>query len=244
MFLHEFLHRGNCLTIEHLKGKTLVSIDNNEDRELIFTTTDGERFKLYHAQDCCEDVYLDDVSGDLQDLIGEPILQAEEVNGQTPAGFDPTQEWSHTWTFYKLATRKGYVDLRWFGASNGYYSESVDFCALQPDIRAIGNSKKAQLDGIKTFNGVLHSFKKGQIIPKRLGVRFFNVPKKARHFLVFGRDVTVEVTDTVCRIIGGGDDCAIFVKPGMSIRRNNGTRQMVTAKFSNLHMVGCWIEYG
>jgi hypothetical protein len=72
-------------------------------------------------------VYLDDVSGDLQDLVGEPILQAEEVNGQIPANFTPDKHESYMWTFYKLATRKGYVDLRWFGSSNGYYSESVDF---------------------------------------------------------------------------------------------------------------------
>ncbi len=117
----------DVLTIEYLKGKTLVSVENDNDHELIFTTTDGERFKLFHAQECCEDVYLDDVAGDLQDLVGEPILQAEEVRGLTPDYFDPTNHDSYTWTFYKLATRKGYVDLRWLGSSNGYYSESVNF---------------------------------------------------------------------------------------------------------------------
>ena len=59
-------------------------------------------------------------------IVGEPLLVADEVSGETPVGFEDEYHESVTWTFYKFATRKGYVDVRWLGESNGYYSESVD----------------------------------------------------------------------------------------------------------------------
>jgi len=113
---------------EDLKGLTLTKVDGTKGGEsMIFTLENGERYSLYHAQDCCESVYIEDVVGDLNDLVGSPLTMAEEVSNSDnpPDGYDDND--SFTWTFYKLATVKGYVTVRWFGTSNGYYSESVDF---------------------------------------------------------------------------------------------------------------------
>lgn len=113
-------------SVEVLIGKTLTNIEVGHN-EIIFTCEDGERYLMYHAQDCCESVYIEDVVGDWQDLIGNPILMAEEVtSNKNPDGVHKEWQDSFTWTFYKFATIKGYVDVRWYGESNGYYSESVD----------------------------------------------------------------------------------------------------------------------
>jgi len=115
---------------EDLLGKVLANIENIDDEELAFTLENGEQYKLYHSPDCCESVTIEDICGDLKDLIGSPILMAEEVthDNENPEGVEvPEYQDSFTWTFYKLATIQGYVTIRWYGESNGYYSESVDF---------------------------------------------------------------------------------------------------------------------
>ena len=115
-------------SMSDLIGKTLSSVVNNGNDEIIFTVNDGTRYVMYHYQDCCEQVYIDDICGDLQDLVGSPILESEEVSSDDlPGKYPDYEDESYTWTFYKLGTIKGSVNIRWYGTSNGYYSESVDF---------------------------------------------------------------------------------------------------------------------
>ena len=110
--------------IADMVGKVFTSVTETGDTMVFENATD--RYVFFHWQDCCESVGINDVVGDLSDLVGEPLLIADEVSGEAPVGFDDEYHESVTWTFYKFATRKGYVDVRWLGESNGYYSESVD----------------------------------------------------------------------------------------------------------------------
>ncbi len=118
-----------------LIGKTLTKVENVDNKDIVFETEDGKKYKLTHYQDCCESVMVDDIVGDLNDLVGSPILLAEEVKSKEnpPWAKEEHLEYqdSFTWTFYKFATIKGYVDIRWYGESNGYYSEEVDFVEVK-----------------------------------------------------------------------------------------------------------------
>jgi len=108
-----------------LIGQTIKEIQVFGDEVIRFILSDGSKYLMYHDQQCCESVYLEDVCGDWADVVGRPIMMAEEVHdADRPSLGEPD---SYTWTFYKLGTDKGSVTLRWYGTSNGYYSESASF---------------------------------------------------------------------------------------------------------------------
>ena len=119
--------------ISELLNKTLVSVSVSAGQdEILFICEDGAEYKMHHYQGCCESVTIEDICGNMEDLVGSPILMAEEVeSGENPEGITKEYQDSFTWTFYKLATVKGDVTIRWYGESNGYYSESVDFEKLR-----------------------------------------------------------------------------------------------------------------
>jgi hypothetical protein len=113
--------------IEEFVGQTIVKIDV-QDTEIHWTMSNGVLYTMYHEQDCCESVWVEDVCGDIDNLTFTPILKAYEDSSHSE-----TDDYeSETWTFYNIATIKGSVTIRWCGTSNGYYSESVDWKKTPP----------------------------------------------------------------------------------------------------------------
>lgn len=111
-----------------LLGQTIQSVERLKvgSDYVTFLTKERNKYDMYHDQECCEDVSVEDIVGDVEDILGLPILIAEEVtNAEWPSKGDVWGD--EEWTFYRLGTEKGIITIRWYGTSNGYYSTGVTF---------------------------------------------------------------------------------------------------------------------
>ncbi len=112
--------------VKEFIGKVALKVERGDRLEhemLRFTFDDGTVYEMVHDQDCCESVRIEEIEGDLEYLEEVPILSAsEDTNSEN--GIDGDDD-SFTWTFYNFQTQRGHVQIRWYGSSNGYYSESV-----------------------------------------------------------------------------------------------------------------------
>ena len=104
---------------------------------IVFEQNGKIKYTLEHMQDCCETVYIEDICGDLESLENTEIFYAEESSSEGCG------DESSTWTFFKLGTIKGWVDIRFYGTSNGYYSESAGLYE-SPDFQEEEKKKKRQ----------------------------------------------------------------------------------------------------
>ena len=114
--------------MEEFYGKVIVGVDGLEvgSGEVVITFEDGSSFHMWHSQDCCESVSINDIDQSFDSLEGATFFDCEEStrHGNTDYG-------DETWTFYTIRTDKGYAWIRWYGESNGYYSTGVStkYCA-------------------------------------------------------------------------------------------------------------------
>jgi hypothetical protein len=89
---------GTTRDLTTLVGLVLTEVTVSQEQHiLVMRADDGRTFALWHIQDCCEHVTIEDITGDLQDLIGTPIVVAEETSNRG----DDYEDGTSTWTFSK-----------------------------------------------------------------------------------------------------------------------------------------------
>lgn len=121
------------LYIEHLPSSSCGEC-------IRFYLDNGKLVTMYHPQDCCEVVEIESINGTLASLLFKRLLQADEkVSSNDSSDANPYGDDSYTWTFYTLANISSVVDIRWYGSSNGYYSESVNFSVEDYDLQSLPN---------------------------------------------------------------------------------------------------------
>lgn len=126
---YEMSWHGEQVTLSSFVGKIPVSITCQDD-EITFVFSDGTAFNLFHYQDCHERVFIEDVNGDWNDLIGHPLLVAEERTSEEGEPLSEGDEY-FLWTFYTFRGIGGSVDVRWYGASKGFYYIEVDLAVAE-----------------------------------------------------------------------------------------------------------------
>ena len=128
--------------MKKIEGYTILSISGLKkgSNSVSIVTTNGT-LTMYNFGDHWEEVLLDDFEGDLSDLIGKVVVSAEVVidpetgdpNYEKIVKNHPRSDDSETWTFYTIRTTGGDLWMRWFGSSNGYYSEYAEVSFTEPD---------------------------------------------------------------------------------------------------------------
>lgn len=123
------------IDVGSLVGEVLTYIDTDEKNdEIMLTTASGRKIKIYHDQDCCEEVRIESTDGSWHSLIGKVIVEA---SADVKEKGDPPPEYPDSWTRTTLTFRvdDATVISRWIGESNGYYSESVHIEDVTKSVR-------------------------------------------------------------------------------------------------------------
>lgn len=99
--------------------KILECVITDESLTLI---TDLRTYKIYHEQECCEQVWLADVGDlDVKEILNEELIGFDRFVSKGKVHNDDYG----TFTFITVRTNKDSYQLRFCGTSNGYYSETA-----------------------------------------------------------------------------------------------------------------------
>ena len=115
---------NDFFTLKGQSARRIIALDGDS----LKIVTDKYKYNLYHEQDCCEYVRLVKIIGDIDNILNEEIIFAEEDSGANDPAWHTDYDYDdhHTWTKFVLGTKNANVEFWFLGESNGYYSEHID----------------------------------------------------------------------------------------------------------------------
>lgn len=116
------------ISLNELIGKTFYEIKKRGDN-ISFTDMEGTVYKFNSYHSGFSETFLEDIEGELSDLANSKIIIAEMVKKTENYNSDlkrasPYYDYSQ-WVFYKFATLKGYVTIKWRCEASANYSSEV-----------------------------------------------------------------------------------------------------------------------
>lgn len=128
-------------------------IKDEADEWVALVLDTGETYVAFHEQDCCEHVWVTDY-GDIESAVGEYLMQLESVSNEGGEEL-PDDQGSHTWTFVNVRTDKDTYQLRFYGTSNGCYSEDAQWYRLTNVAPILAEKAIAEMCKVTKFHGTL-----------------------------------------------------------------------------------------
>lgn len=152
---HVLADRGFCAVANPfaITGKITKVIKDEADEWVALVLETGEIYVAFHEQDCCEHVWITDY-GDIESAVGEHLMQLGSVSSDGGEEL-PDDQGSHTWTFVNVRTDKDAYQLRFYGTSNGYYSEDAQWYRLTNVAPILAEKAIAEMCKVTKFHGTL-----------------------------------------------------------------------------------------
>lgn len=145
LFKSERFYRADPVVFTQ-PGLTIKNIVVIDDIIVHLVLENGHIISLYHDQDCCEEVFIADGLDELLKLKGERLIDISTVTEDVSDEDKKCRKSeSATWTFMNVYTDKDTAQLRWYGSSNGYYSEDATFADTTRDFRNFVGSRKERV---------------------------------------------------------------------------------------------------
>jgi hypothetical protein len=161
---------------ESLYGKELEKVEKIVEcgeETVVLTFTDGTRLKLYHEQECCEQVFITgyvfstpEVDG-FASYYGRPLLSITKttIDGLVPwsdIGESATKTiFTFKWGSYSVCE----FEVHWLGTSNGYYYEGVSYSIHREECKKLEEEEIEQVERVEQAAGYERGFNGVTILP-------------------------------------------------------------------------------